>query len=218
MEERLRSSLLDSPLYGYVQTGWLEWQQGICSVQLQEEDFMLYLLWSLDQIKEKREAVAQKLRALVFKGVRDKFIESQFQSNQSDIEYVSNLVCACSLYCFGLVLTGNFENQDLYVDLLAGLGDHKDAVMGIHDKIEVEDKTELKEWMVGYMDCEQYYTSGERIAWLKEDGTADLVPIQGLTGVRQQVNIHNYIQNFTNESGAVYKDESITVNVNKDNG
>lgn len=98
---------------------------------------MLYLLWSLDQIKEKREVIAQKLRALVFKGVRDRFIESQFQSNQADIEYVSNLVCACSLYCFGLVLTGSFENQDLYVGLLAGLGDHKDTVMGIHDKIEV---------------------------------------------------------------------------------
>lgn len=216
MEERLRSSLLDSPLYGYVQTGWLEWQQGICSVQLQEEDFMLYLLWSLDQIKEKREAVAQKLRAVVFKGVRDRFIDSQFQSNQSDIEYVSNLVCACSLYCFGLVLTGNFENQDLYVDLLAGLGDHKDAVMGIHDKIEVEDKTELKEWLVGYMDCEEYYTSGEKIEWLEEE-LVNLPDIARITRGPVQIMQVN-IEQFNNAPGATFTDKSLNVKIEGDYG
>ena len=172
---------------------------------------MLYLLWSLDQIKEKREAVAQKLRALVFKGVRDKFIESQFQSNQSDIEYVSNLVCACSLYCFGLVLTGIFENQDLYVDLLAGLGDHKDAVMGIHDKIEVEDKTELKEWLVSYMDCEEYYTSGERIEWLEEE-PVNLPDIARITrGPVQIMQVH--IDQFNNAPGATFTDKSLNVKI-----
>ena len=51
-----------------------------------------------------------------------------------------------------------------------------------------------------------------------EDGSTDLVSIPGVSNGRQQVNIHTYIQNFTNEAGGVYKDESITVNVNKDNG
>ena len=177
---------------------------------------MLYLLWSLDQIKEKREAVAQKLRALVFKGVRDRFIESQFQSNQSDIEYVSNLVCACSLYCFGLVLTGNFENQDLYVGLLAGLGDHKDAVMGIHDKIEVEDKTELKEWMVGYMGCEEYYTSGERIEWLEAmpENVPDVVRLTRGPVQIMQVNI----EQFNNAPGATFTDKSLNVKIEGDYG
>ena len=68
------------------------------------------------------------------------------------------------------------------------------------------------------MKSDEYYTSGERIAWLNEDGSAALVNIPGIAGGKQQLSVHNYIQNFHNEAGAVFKDESITINVNKDNG
>ena len=217
MDERLRCDLLQSPLYGFVQDKWLVWSQDIYAVQMQEEDFLLCLLWGLDLIKDERDDVAKTFRARVYKGVRDLFIARQFSSNQNDLKTITDFVCASSLFCFGLVLTGDFDNQKLYGALVKGFD--KDNVMMEWGKIEMDSNTPaLKAWMEDYMGSEEYYTSGEKIAWLNEDGSTDLVSIPGVSNGRQQVNIHTYIQNFTNEAGGVYKDESITVNVNKDNG
>lgn len=217
MDERLRCDLLQSPLYGFVQDKWLVWSQDIYAVQMQEEDFLLCLLWGLDLIKDERDDVAKTFRARVYKGVRDLFIARQFSSNQNDLKTITDFVCASSLFCFGLVLTGDFDNQRLYGELVKGMD--KDDVIGEWEKIEMDSNTPaLKAWLEEYMKSEEYYTSGEKIAWLNEDGSTDLVSIPGVSNGRQQVNIHTYIQNFTNEAGGVYKDESITVNMNKDNG
>ena len=217
MDERLRCDLLQSPLYGFVQDKWLVWSQDIYAVQMQEEDFLLCLLWGLDLIKDERDDVAKTFRARVYKGVRDLFIARQFSSNQNDLKTITDFVCASSLFCFGLVLTGDFDNQRLYGELVKGMD--KDDVIGEWEKIEMDSNTPaLKAWLEEYMKSEEYYTSGEKIACLNEDGSTDLVSIPGVSNGRQQVNIHTYIQNFTNEAGGVYKDESITVNMNKDNG
>lgn len=217
MDERLRCDLLQSPLYGFVQDKWLVWSQDIYAVQMQEEDFLLCLLWGLDLIKDERDDVAKTFRARVYKGVRDLFIARQFSSNQNDLKTITDFVCASSLFCFGLVLTGDFDNQRLYGELVKGMD--KDDVIGEWEKIEMDSNTPaLKAWLEEYMKSEEYYTSGEKIAWLNDDGSTDLVSIPGVSNGRQQVNIHTYIQNFTNEAGGVYKDESITVNMNKDNG
>jgi hypothetical protein len=68
MDERLRCDLLQSPLYGFVQDKWLVWSQDIYAVQMQEEDFLLCLLWGLDLIKDERDGVAKTFRARVYKG------------------------------------------------------------------------------------------------------------------------------------------------------
>ena len=219
MEGKLKRSFAESPLYRFVREGWFEWGQKVCSVQVQEDDFALYLTWALDLIKEEREDVAPRLWGRVYMALRDRFIASDFSSNKDDLAYLTDLVCACAYYCFGLVLTGDFDNQRLFCELTKGFGEHKDGVMRIWEKMGMDGRTpELKEWLVEYMGSEEYYTSGEKIAWLNEEGTTDLVSIPGVSNGKQQVNIHTYIQNFTNEAGGVYKDESITVNVNQDNG
>lgn len=219
MEGRLKLSFVESPLYRFVREGWFDWGQKVCSVQVREDDFALYLTWTLDLIKEEREDVAPRLWGKVYMALRDRFIASDFSSNKEDLAYLTDLVCACAYYCFGLVLTGDFDNQSLFCELTKGFREHKDGVMRIWEKIEMDSNTPaLKAWLEEYMSSEEYYTSGEKVAWLKEDGTTDLVSIPGVSNGRHQVNIHTYIQNFTNEAGGVYKDESITVNVNKDNG
>ena len=37
--------ILESPLYGFVKRGWLKWSQKIVSLQVRDEDFLLYLVW-----------------------------------------------------------------------------------------------------------------------------------------------------------------------------
>lgn len=217
MEERLRSDLASSPLYTFVQQGWLEWGQEIVSVQVREEDFLLYVLWGLDLIKQEGMDVCKNFRSKLYMGLRTHFLDSGYTPHQDDLEYLSNLACACCLYCYGLILTHVHDATDVYSNLVNGFGKHWCSVKVQWDRIRQDvDTQELKKWILEYMKSEEYYTSGEKIAWLNEDGSTDLVSIPGVSNGRQQVNIHTYIQNFTNEG--VYKDESITVNVNKENG
>lgn len=219
MEERLRSDLAASPLYSFVREGWLECGQKIVSVQVREEDFLLYVLWGVDLIKQEGMDVCKNFRSRLYMGLRNHFLDCGYTPHQNDLDYISNLTSACCLYCYGLVLTDVYDASDVYSSLVNGFGKHWSNVKAQWDTIKPDMNTlELKKWIVEYVKSEEYYTSGEKIAWLNEEGTTDLVSIPGVSNGKQQVNIHTYIQNFTNEAGGVYKDESITVNVNKDNG
>lgn len=219
MEERLRSDLAASPLYSFIQQGWLEWGQEIVSVQVREEDFLLYVLWGVDLIKQEGMDVCKNFRSRLYMGLRNHFLDCGYTPHQNDLDYISNLTSACCLYCYGLVLTDVYDASDVYSSLVNGFGKHWSNVKAQWDTIKPDMNTpDLKEWIIEYVKSEEYYTSGEKIAWLNEERTTDLVSIPGVSNGKQQVNIHTYIQNFTNEAGGVYKDESITVNVNKDNG
>lgn len=43
-------------LRGFVARNWPRWEQGIGAVQVQEEDFVLYLMWGIDLVKEQKLA------------------------------------------------------------------------------------------------------------------------------------------------------------------
>ena len=219
MEERLRSDLAASPLYSFVREGWLEWGQEIVSVQVREDDFLLYVLWGLDLIKQEGMDVCKNFRSRLYIGLRNHFLDCGYTPHQNDLDYISNLTSACCLYCYGLVLTDVYDASDVYSGLVSGFGKHWSNVKAQWDTIRPDmNSQELKKWIIEYVKSDEYYTSGERIAWLNEDGSAALVNIPGIAGGKQQLSVHNYIQNFHNEAGAVFKDESITINVNKDNG
>lgn len=217
MEGRLKRSFTESPLYRFVREGWFEWGQKVCSVQVQEDDFALYLTWALDLIKEEREDVASKLWGKVYMGLRDRFIASDFTSNKGDLAYLSDLVCACAYYCFGLVLTGDFDNQRLFCELTKGFGEHKDGVLLIWEKIEmVSDTPALKAWLEEYMNSEEYYTSGERIEWLEAmpENVPDVVRLTRGPVQIMQVNI----EQFNNAPGATFTDKSLNVKIEGDYG
>ena len=217
MEGRLKRSFAESPLYGFVREGWFEWGQNVCSVQVQEDDFALYLTWALDLIKEEREDVASRLWGRVYMALRDRFIASDFSSNKDDLAYLTDLVCACAYYCFGLVLTGDFDNQRLFCELTKGFGDHKDGVMRIWEKMGMDERTpELKEWLVEYMGSEEFYTSGERIEWLEPvpENLPDIARIA--RGPVQVVQVN--IEQFNNAPGASFTDRSLNVKIEGDYG
>ena len=80
----------------------------------------------------------------------------------------------------------------------------------------MEDKTELKEWLVGYMDCEEYYTSGEKIEWLEEE-PVNLPDIARVTRGPVQIMQVN-IEQFNNAPGASFTDKSLNVKIEGDYG
>lgn len=217
MEERLRSDLAESPLYGFIQAGWLEWGQEIVSVQVREDDFLLYVLWGLDMIKQEGTDVCKNFRSRVYMGLRTHFLDCGYTPQQNDLEYVANLACACCLYCYGLVLTDVHDASDLYSGLVSGFGKHWDSVKEKWNEIRKDvDASELKKWIVEYMKSEEYYTSGERIEWL-ENEPENLPDVVRLTRGPVQITQVN-IGQFNNAPGATFTDKSLNVKIEGNNG
>lgn len=165
-----KNKMLDSPLYSFVSKGWVKWSQKIVSVQADEEDFLLYLVWALDTIREQSEGINAGLWGQVYNGLRNRFIERQFRSEKVDIDYLTNLVCAAALACFGLALTDSPENQKIYSELVTGFGEHWKDINDLKSGGEMDTSDpELKEWVVAYMASEHFSTYNDVIDWNNDD-------------------------------------------------
>ncbi|MBR5924142.1 MAG: hypothetical protein IKZ60_01665 [Bacteroidales bacterium] len=166
MAEEGKNKLLDSPLYAFVEKGWVNWSQEIVSVQAGAEDFMLYLVWALDSIKEQSDGINSGLWGQVYNGLRNRFIESQFRSEKADIDYLTNLVCAAAMACFGLALTGSPDNQEIYSELVNGFEDHWKDVNKLKHSLEIDScGQDLKAWVTDYLAGDFFYTYNDVIDW-----------------------------------------------------
>ncbi len=174
MAEERNNKMLDSPLYSFVSKGWGKWSQKIVSVQADEEDFLLYLVWALDTIKEQSEGINTGLWEQVYNGLRNRFIKSQFRSDKVDIDYLTNLVCAAALACFGLALTDSPENQKIYSELVAGFGEHWREIQDLKASMDTN-SPDLKEWMVDYVESDDFYSYSNVIEWNNDDMAEALI-------------------------------------------
>lgn len=166
MGEERRNELLDSPLYDFVKRGWGKWSREIVSVQVTDEDFLLYLVWALDTIKEQEDGVNVDLWTLVHSKLRARFIKSQFNSNKDDLDFMANLVCAAAMTCFGLTLTGSIDNQEIYSELVSGFGEDWAKIKQLKDTKEMNiSDPNLKEWAVEYLQNDLFYTYNDEIDW-----------------------------------------------------
>ena len=198
--------ILESPLYEFVRMRWIEWEQRILSMQVNDSEFLLYLVWALDSIKEQDERVLLNFRGFVYGAIRKSSIERNFAAPKEDIDYVSNLVCACALFCYGLTLTESHDNRRVYSELVGGMVEYWPAIREIKNSIEIDENTQtLKDWIVEYMKDDDYFTLSDVIEW--DDGRDSVSP--DIIGRRNQV-INVTIEKFENQSGAVFNDNSTT--------
>ena len=168
MAEERRNELLDSPLYAFVKKGWVKWSQKIVSLQAGEEDFLLYLVWALDAIKEQEDGTNAGFFDTVYNALRNRFRASQFNTNKEDLDYLTNLVCGAALACFGLTLTDSRENQKIYSELVSGLGEHWKEIEQLKFSMDTS-SPELKAWMVSYVKGDDFYTYSDEIEWNNDD-------------------------------------------------
>lgn len=176
MAEGRNNEVLESPLFDFVKRGWLKWSQSIISVQATEEDFLLYLVWALDTIKAQDDGINSKFRDHIYANLRVSFIKRQFRSEKEDLDFLTNLVCAASLACFGLTLTDSIGNKDIYSELVAGIGDNWPEIQKLKYSVEMDTKSpELKAWLVDYMASDRFYTYENTIEWDNEDMAEQLI-------------------------------------------
>lgn len=202
--------ILESPLGAFVRMRWIDWEQKIFSMQVEDSEFLLYLVWALDTIKEQDERTLLNFRGCVYGAIRKRAIERNFAAPKEDIDYVSNLVCACSLFCYGLTLTESDDNRRVYSELVGGMSDGWPAIREIKNSIEIDGDTQaLKDWVVAYLKDDEYFTLSDVVGW--DDGqTSGLPDIIGRRNQVVNVTINNNIEKFENQNGAVFNDNSTT--------
>lgn len=168
MAEERKNKLRESPLYAFVTKGWVKWSQKIVTLQAGEEDFLLYLVWALDTIKEQEDGINAGLRDRVYTGLRDHFIIRHFTSNKPDLDYLTNLVCAAALACFGLTLADSQENQKTYSELVSGFGEHWKDINDLKSSMDTN-SPDLKEWVLEYVESDDFYSYSNEIEWNNDD-------------------------------------------------
>ena len=212
MVEERKNELLSSPLYAFVERGWKKWSQEIIGVQVLEEDFLLYLLWSLDDIKEQKEGINDSLWDDVYEGLRKHFIIQKFKADKSDLKYLTNLFCACTLSCLGLAIKDSQSLQQIYSELVNGFGEHWKDIKQLKYSSNMNSQIDgLQNWMIEYFGNDDFYTLSDVIDWIDEmSQTLPDVCRRANGAIQVQVNIDT----LNNQPGASFSDNSITINKN----
>ena len=156
MAEERKNKLLGSPVFAFVTKGWVKWSQKIVTLQAGEEDFLLYLVWALDTIKEQEDGTNACFYDTVYNALRNCFRASQFNTNKNDLDYLTDLVCAAALACFGLTLTDSQENQKIYSELVSGFGEHWKDINDLKSSMDTN-SPDLKDWVLEYVESDDFY-------------------------------------------------------------
>ena len=212
--EDVRNNILESPVFEFIEEGWIEWVTGVKTSSVDENDLLLYLIWGLDTLKENDKNAREKYWNLVYSAIYRHLKERKVEDD--DIKYLTNLVCACTLHCLGLNLTGNYDMQDLYCEVVSGIGEKLAKVNWLKNKMAVDaGSMPLKKWVREYMESETFLTISKATAW--DDTNVDRLPdlVRGGAGVPAvnltQVNIGT----LHNHPGATYNDNSVSVELHK---
>lgn len=210
--EDVRNNILESPVFEFIEDGWIDWVTGVKTSIVDETDVLLYLVWGLDTLKENDKNARVKYWNLVYTAIYRHLKERKVEDD--DIKYLTNLVCACALHCIGLNLAGNYDMQDLYCEVTEGLGENLAGVNWLKNKMVVDaGSTPLKEWIREYMASDLFLTMSKVTAW--DDAKVDNLPdlVRGAGGVPAvnltQVNIGT----LHNHPGAEFNDHSVTFEV-----
>ncbi len=212
--EDVKNNILESPVFEFIEEGWIEWVTGVKTSSVDENDLLLYLIWGLDTLKENDKNAREKYWNLVYSAIYRHLKERKVEDD--DIKYLTNLVCACTLHCLGLNLTGNYDMQDLYCEVVSGIGEKLAKVNWLKNKMAVDaGSMPLKKWVREYMESETFLTISKATAW--DDTNVDRLPdlVRGGAGVPAvnltQVNIGT----LHNHPGATYNDNSVSVELHK---
>lgn len=210
--EDVRNNILESPVFEFIEDGWIDWVTGVKTSSVDETDVLLYLVWGLDTLKENDKNARVRYWNLVYTAIYRHLKERKVEDD--DIKYLTNLVCACTLHCVGLNLAGNYGMQDLYCEVTEGLGVNLSGVNWLKNKMAVDSgSSPLKEWVMDYMASDMFLTMSKATAW--DDEKVDNLPNLVRGGVSMpavnltQVNIGT----LHNHPGATYNDNSVNLEV-----
>lgn len=167
MEERTANNPLETPLFQFISEQWPEFEQDIVSVQVQRNDVLLYLLWMLDSIKRKDIVITANAWVNIRSSLRAHFLQSHYTPQCDDLNYITNIIFSFTLYCLGQTISGSFERQDIFSNIIHNLSpDRYRTVQAYRNRITYRDNTgRLKAWLRSYLESDFFYTLQDSIDW-----------------------------------------------------
>ena len=212
--EDVRNNILESPLFEFIEEGWIEWVTALKTSCVDENDILLYVVWGLDTLKENDKSAKEKFWNLVYTSIHRHLKDKNVKDD--DYRYLTNLVCACTLHCIGIVLTGDYDMQDLYCEVNRGLGENISNVNWLRNRMAVDsESTALKDWVREYMQSDVFLTTSKNMAWA-DTVVSNLPDLVGGGAVTPAVNLTQVnIGTLHNHPGATYNDNSVSMEVHK---
>lgn len=214
MSNSTSHTIQNTPLYDFLSTEWVSLSANVDSIEVEESDFVLYVLWVIDSLRDSdsRTGLLKGPWAVVRKAIREHLRGQGYTNGKEDINYFTNAVCAYALYCWGFVLTDaandSQNNQKSFMTFEHNLGEHWKDVKEFLNSIQGESYVELRNWMNSYDNGEFFYTVSGEIGWdtdilSGEEQTLAVIPGRRLQG-RTVVNIPDGVRigqiNFTGET------------------
>ena len=162
----LPDALRDTPIYDFVHQQWPQISEEFTSSPVQRDDVILFLLWSLDNLKADAEHQAPHLYKNLRDGIKTYVSAHRKPTSPQEVDILTVSVIALTMACHGLLLTDDSRAPMVYQQIEEHLGDHLQTVMKVRKEITYDDRTPaLKQWLLDYWHTPSCMTISETIAW-----------------------------------------------------
>lgn len=184
-----------TPLFAYVKANWPRFCEDIDTAQVDEEDIMLYVVWTLDGLKEhgRDSAFCGALRSSAGSSIRKRFRDSHLSIGQDDLKTILDIVGAYVTATLGTTLSGSPRNMDAYSNFYASMtGETRMRAMRCSGKLcDAYGFENLQKWMYDYMETPSYLTMGDTMEWDEEEtGAPQPFTIHATTDLPAKNTIH----------------------------
>lgn len=217
MLDRINHILSKSPFCDFLSRKWSECANNLDSIQIEFGDFVLYNLWIIDTLRDSCNQ-GQFLKdpwnnARI--AIRTHMQEKGYKNGKEDIDLLTKTVCAHSLFCWSLVLSNDLKdsiaNREAYISFIHNLQTRWKEIGGIMNSLQYENPSELRMWMISYVNSNFFCTVSGKIEWDVE--TTGILPTSTTTAQQQPVNINIAIDRFINNG--TFTDNSVAIPPNE---
>ena len=210
MSDSTTDKIQDSPFYNFLTGEWVSLSAKLDSIEVEETDFVLYVLWVIDSLRDSdsRPGLLKDPWAVVRMVIREHLRAQGYTKGKEDIDYLTDAVCGHALYCWGFVLTDaandSQTNRESFMVFEHNLGVHWKNVQGLLNSIKCESASELRQWMISYVNGELFYTVSDVAKWNDDSvDTKDLSTVsREYLGMKRQATMNVSCSTLTIEGGA----------------
>lgn len=210
MSDSTTYKIQDSPVYIFLTGEWVSLSAKLDSIEVEETDFVLYVFWVIDSLRDSdsRPGLLKDPWAVVRMAIREHLRAQGYTKGKEDIDYLTDAVCGHALYCWGFVLTDaandSQTNRESFMVFEHNLGVHWKNVQGLLNSIKCESASELRQWMISYVNGELFYTVSDVAKWNDDSvDTKDLSTVsREYLGMKRQATMNVSCSTLTIEGGA----------------
>lgn len=159
-----RRRAFDCPLYKLIKETWIDYDSGISSFSISEEDVLCFTLWCVEGLKDNtgdRKRHGEKQRALLFKQIRNRYGPN---GQPEELNLLADIIMAYTLECLEWAQTADWTTfMSVYDEAYNSISPNKDSILGykkaFNAKVfEMALCSSFKEWIVDHLTNDVFLT------------------------------------------------------------